>query len=265
MASKRAGVDTAKIHLQVLGQERELSFAVGIGPRPVTDLLQPARELANRISQIAVEHVEAEGKQVSCKMGCGACCRQIVPISGVEAASIAAVVASLPKPRQDEVRRRFAAAAARMEAEGLLNPRAKKGRQALISTAAPGESPWEDVSKRYFKLQIDCPFLVDESCGIYEERPLVCREYHVTTPSTWCDELSSEVESVPRPARMGEVLTDTVNALLGTKAQMIPLTLALEWTSVHAGTLRRIKDGEAMFWSLLEHMEMEESPSRSQE
>ena len=265
MASKHAAVDTAKIHLQVLGQDRELSFPVGIGPRPVTDLLQPARELANRISQIAVEHVEAEGKQVSCKAGCGACCRQIVPISGVEAVSIAAVVASLPKPRQDEVRRRFAAAVATMEAQGLLDPKAKKGRQALLSTAPPGESAWENVSERYFALQVACPFLVDESCGIYEERPLVCREYHVTTPSTWCAKLSSEVESVPRPARMGEVLTATVNALLGTKSLMIPLTLALEWMGAHAGTLRRVKDGEAMFWSLLEHMETEEPPARSQE
>lgn len=265
MGPKRAGVDTATIHLQVLGHDRELSFPVGIGQRPVTDLLQSARELATRISQIAVEHVEAEGKQVSCKVGCAACCRHLVPISGVEAVSLAAVVASLPKPRQDEVRRRFAAAVARMEAEGLLNPKARKDRQALISAAAPGESPWENVSKRYFALQIDCPFLEAESCTIYEERPLVCREYQVTTPSAWCAELSSEVESVPRPARMGEVLTDTTNALLGTKSQMIPLPLALEWASVHAGTLRRVKEGEAMFWSLLEHMETEESPSRSQE
>ena len=263
MAPKSAGVDTAKIHLQVLGQDRDLSFPVGIGQRPVTDLLQPARELATRIIQIAVEHVEAEGKQVSCKAGCAACCRHIVPLSGVEAVSLAAVVASLPKPRQDEVRRRFAAAVARMEAEGLLNPRAKKGRQALIGAAAPGESAWENVSKRYFELYIDCPFLKDEACSIYEERPLVCREYQVTTPAARCAELSSEVEAVPRPARMGEVLTDTVNALLGTKSPMIPLPLALEWTSAHAAPLRRLKEGEAMFWSLLEHMETEEI--RSQE
>jgi len=69
-----------------------------------------------------------------------------------------------------------------------------------------------------------------------------------------------EVEAVPRPARMGEVLTDTVNALLGTKSSMIPLPLALEWTSAHAAPLRRLKEGEAMFWSLLEHMETEEIP-----
>ena len=120
------------------------------------------------------------------------------------------------------------------------------------------------MSRRYFELHLACPFLVDEACGIYEDRPLVCGEYQVTTPSEWCDELSPRVESVPRPARMGEVLTDAANALLGTKSPMIPLPLALEWASARGARFHRVKDGEAMFWSLLEHMETE-SPIRPEE
>lgn len=264
MAGKRAGVDTATIHLHVLGQDRELTFPVGIGPRPVTDLLGPARELGQRISQIAVEHVEAEGGRVSCTIGCAACCRHLIPISAVEAVSLAAVVAAMPAERRAEVRRRFAAAVERLEIAGLLDAKARKGREALVSDAAPGEpreSPWENVSRRYFELQLACPFLVDEVCGVYADRPLTCREYHVTTPPSFCDELSSRAESVPRPARMSEVLSDAANALLGTKSPMIPLVLALEWASARGASLRRIKDGEAMFWSLLEHMETE-SPIR---
>jgi hypothetical protein len=45
---------------------------------------------------------------------------------------------------------------------------------------------------------------------------------------------------------------------------MIPLPLALEWASARGAKLHRIKDGEAMFWSLLEHMEAE-SPIRPEE
>ncbi|MEP7122799.1 MAG: YkgJ family cysteine cluster protein [Byssovorax sp.] len=260
MAGKRAGVDAATIHLHVLGQDRELTFPVGVGPRPVTDLLGPARELGQRISQIAVEHVEAEGRRVSCKIGCAACCRHLIPISAVEAVSLVAVVAAMPQERQTEVRRRFAEAVERLEKAGLLDARAKKGREALVSHVAssrPGESPWESVSRRYFELQLACPFLVDEACGVYENRPLTCAEYQVTTPPALCDELSSRAEAVPRPARMSEVLSDAANALLGTKSPMIPLVLALEWASARGAGMRRIKDGEAMFWSLLEHMETE--------
>lgn len=267
MAGKRAGVDTATIHLHVLGQDRELTFPVGIGPRPVTDLLGPARELGQRISQIAVEQVEAEGLHVSCKIGCAACCRHLIPISAVEAVSLAAVVAAMPAERQAEVRARFAAAVERLEKAGLLDAGARKGREALVSDAASGpagESPWENVSRRYFELELACPFLVDEACGVYEDRPLTCREYQVTTPPALCDELSSRAVSVPRPARMSEVLSDAANALLGAKSPMIPLILALEWASARGAPLRRIKDGEAMFWSLLEHMETE-SPPRPEE
>jgi Fe-S-cluster containining protein len=31
-----------------------------------------------------------------------------------------------------------------------------------------------------------CPFLEDESCSIHPDRPLVCREYLVTSPAELC-------------------------------------------------------------------------------
>ena len=33
---------------------------------------------------------------------------------------------------------------------------------------------------------VPCPFLEDESCSIHPERPLVCREYLVTSPAALC-------------------------------------------------------------------------------
>ena len=42
----------------------------------------------------------------------------------------------------------------------------------------------------YFKPQIPCPFLEDESCSIYAERPFVCREYLVTSPAENCTTLN---------------------------------------------------------------------------
>lgn len=255
--------DTAKIHLHVLGQDRELDFQVRVGPSTLRDLLPAAREISERIAGIAMEHAEAEGKKVSCKAGCGACCRQLVPISGVEAKSLADLVAAMPPTRRAEIRRRFKDAIQRLERAGLLDPRAKKGRQALLSTAAPGESGWENVSKRYFAAQIPCPFLEAESCGIYADRPLVCREYNAVTPAAWCSELSSRVETAPRPARMSEVLAEAANAIAGTNHPCVPLTLSLEWSEAHGKTLAGSRDGEAMFWALLDHMETEDPPSEA--
>ncbi|MEO7329211.1 MAG: YkgJ family cysteine cluster protein [Minicystis sp.] len=253
--------DTAKIHLHVLGQDRELDFQVRVGPSTLRDLLPTAREISGRVAAIAIEHAEAEGKKVSCQAGCGACCRQLVPISVVEARSLAEVVSAMPPTRRAEIRRRFKAAIQRLEKAGLLDPRAKKGRQALLSTAAPGESGFENVSKRYFAAQIACPFLEAESCSIYADRPLVCREYNAVTPAAWCSELSPRVETAPRPARMSEVLAEAANAIAGTDYPCVPLTLSLEWSEAHGHSLAGTRDGEAMFWALLDHMETETPPA----
>jgi Fe-S-cluster containining protein len=249
--------DSAKIHLHVLGHDRELDLRVRVGPSSLRDLLPTAREISERVAAIAVEHAIAEGKSISCKAGCGACCRQLVPISVVEARSLAELVASMPPKRRAELRRRFQEAVRRLEKAGLLDARAKKGRLALLSTAAPGESGFENVSKRYFAEQIACPFLEDESCSIYADRPLVCREYNATTPAEWCRELSARVETAPRPARMSEVLAETASALTGHDFPCIPLTLSLEWSEAHGKSLAGTHDGEAMFWALLDHMETE--------
>ena len=264
MPTPKPAFDSAKIHLHVLGQDRELDLKVRVGPSTLRDLLPTAREISERVAAIAIEHAEAEGKKVSCRAGCGACCRQLVPISVVEAKSLADLVATMPGARRAAIRRRFQDAVRRLEQAGLLDPRAKKGRQALLSTAAPGESGFENVSKRYFAEQIACPFLEAESCSIYADRPLVCREYNAVTPAEWCSELGTRVETAPRPARMSEVLAEAANALAGTDYPCIPLTLSLEWSEAHGKSLAKAQDGEAMFWALLDHMETEEPPSTAQ-
>ncbi|MFO0758960.1 MAG: YkgJ family cysteine cluster protein [Byssovorax sp.] len=256
-----AAFDQAKIHLEIFGQSREIDLTVRVGPAALKDLLPPARELAEALAKLSIEQAASEGKHVSCKAGCGACCRQLVPISAVEAKSLADLVASMPPARRAELRRRFHDAVRKMEKADLLDPKAKKGRYALRSNAAPGESGFENVSKRYFAAQIPCPFLEAESCSIYADRPLVCREYNAVTPAEWCNELSTRVETAPRPARMSEVLADTANAVAGTNFPCIPLTLSLEWSEVHARSIAGTRDGEAMFYALLDHMETEDAPA----
>ena len=51
--------------------------------------------------------VEAKGREISCKKGCGACCSQPVPVAEIEAYQIAELVENLPEPRRTEVKERF--------------------------------------------------------------------------------------------------------------------------------------------------------------
>src|SRR5262249_22809383 len=69
---------------------------------------------------IATGEAEKEGLTVSCSKGCGACCRQLVPISVTEARRLHQLIQEMPEPRKSEIRRRFAAGRERVECTGLL-------------------------------------------------------------------------------------------------------------------------------------------------
>jgi Fe-S-cluster containining protein len=241
--------DTANLHLQLLGEEHTVPVPVPLGRRTVLDLLPAARALADRATAVAVGQAEAAGRPISCRKGCGACCRQLVAISVVEAESLAGVVAAMPPERQAVVRRRFADAVRRLEEAGLLDPAAPPGDRLFKATDRGDKAATvREVGRRYFALRIACPFLDDESCGIHPDRPMVCREYHVTSAAADCSRLYEVgVDRVMPPLRMGEVLARTAARAAGGPAGMIPLVLALEWSAAHGAGLRRPGDGLDLF------------------
>jgi Fe-S-cluster containining protein len=253
--------DDAKVHLRVFDEDHEVSCRVAVGPAPVTALVGPARALTEAVAAIAIADARRAGKEPSCRMGCGTCCRQLVPVAPVEAVHLAALVAAMPHERQREVRARFDAAVRRMEELGLVDAHAARGRSTLQGTARAGKSAWDEVSARYFGAAIPCPFLEAESCTIYADRPTVCAEYTVTTPAEWCGELSERVESVARPLRMNEILAGAGHAVAGAADSLLPLTLALEWAEVHGASLAGERDGEASFWALMEAIERDQEAS----
>ncbi|WP_170229545.1 YkgJ family cysteine cluster protein [Polyangium fumosum] len=253
--SPRKAYEDAKVHLHVLGEEHEIECKVRVGRTQLHELLPLARSLSASILAISTAHARAQGKEISCQKGCTHCCRQLVPASPIEARRLGEVVAAMPEPRRAEVRERFVRAIERLEQAGLVDPRAPKGRSSLVSKEATSSAAWDDVSRRYYELRIDCPFLEGDLCSIYEERPIACREYNAVTDPALCEALDPGIEIAPRPSPMGDVLTKATGELTGKRQAGIPLPLALEWARVHGKTVERERDGEAMFWALLRVME----------
>src|SRR2546423_1293709 len=101
-------IDTARIHLRLLDEDRVFIVPLPSANATVMDLLPAAREMTGQATSVAVGKVQAEGRTISCRAGCGACCRQMVAISTVEARSLADLVASMPPERQAVIRSRFA-------------------------------------------------------------------------------------------------------------------------------------------------------------
>jgi Fe-S-cluster containining protein len=179
----------------------ELKFSVPKGPCRPEALLPSAQALANQVSALGAMRVEREGLKISCAKGCGACCRQLVPISPTEARHLANVVAAMPAERAAEVRRKFEQALSKIEG-AALPPRGHP---------VTDKAAYREFGLAYFRQGVPCPFLREESCSIHPDRPLVCREYQVTSPPAACAQLGSGgVRQVPVPISIWSVFARSV-------------------------------------------------------
>lgn len=245
--------DIAHVHLELLGEQRRFDVPVALGRRIPLDLLPAAREFSRQATEVVVEQAARAGRGVSCRAGCGACCRQLVAISLIEAVALADLVEAMAEPRRGTVRARFAAATARLESAGLLDVAGQPGRRALRGDAAlTAAARVEDTGRRYFALGIACPFLEDEACSIHPERPLVCREYHVSSPPSHCaDRSAGPIEKIEPPLHMSSVLARAGDRIGATGATTLPLVLALEVAAARGEALREPVDGGDLFEALV--------------
>ena len=192
-------------------------------PITVPNAAIPAAEIMPALQGLVNAVVEAaeRGKAISCRKGCGACCRQLVPVSRTEGERLLQLVEAMPAERRARLNARFAAAEAAIEAAGLKDRQGRSDRE--LSTA-------------YFALGVPCPFLEEESCSIHPDRPLVCREYLVTSPAELCAGPAQEgvtPVAVPKVSMAARGLQDE-------KDDWFPLALLQAWArSRPRNTVRR--------------------------
>jgi Fe-S-cluster containining protein len=213
---------TATVDLTVAGRKVHFQLDVPTGPTRPIELLPIFRSLTDTFVRIAVENAEADGQSISCRKGCGACCRQLVPISEIEVESIRRLVDEMPAPRQREIIARFEQAVRQLEASGLL-PALRASDHVTREDIGP-------LGTAYFEQGIPCPFLEDESCSIHPDRPLSCREYLVTSPAANCTKPSAEsIRCVAMPAKISRAVRHLDTGKPNRSATWIPMILALEW------------------------------------
>jgi len=155
-----------------------LSCSDRTSPVPLSGLLPALRSLTSTVAEAAVKREQAAGREISCKAGCGACCRQLVPLTVTEARQLSELIAGLEESHQTRVRARFLEAMPKIRDSGLW------GRLEEMSSMSKMQRG--DLAAEYFQLGIACPFLEEESCSIHPVRPLVCRQYLVTSAPAHC-------------------------------------------------------------------------------
>src|SRR5581483_5526861 len=87
-----------------------VSLELPTAPTRARRMLPVLEKLAHEVIAVAIGEAVKRGESVSCRAGCGACCRQVVPVSLTEARRLAAVVEAMPAQRRARVRERFAKA-----------------------------------------------------------------------------------------------------------------------------------------------------------
>jgi Fe-S-cluster containining protein len=200
------GHSTATLRLKVGDLDIAHRITVPSGAVAATAVLPALQGLVNA----TVSAAEA-GKAISCRKGCGACCRQLVPISRTEGEALLALVEAMPEARRTAVRARFAEAEVRIAAAGLDERADRSDRE---------------MSVAYFALGVPCPFLEEESCSIHPDRPLVCREYLVTSPAELCAGPQQEgVTPVPVPK-----LSLAARRLQEESETWFPLAMLMAWS-----------------------------------
>src|SRR5690349_9003468 len=200
------GHSTATLRLRVGDLQIAHPLTVPDAPVPAATVLPALQGLVNEVVTAA-----ETGNDISCRKGCGACCRQLVPISRTEGEALLALIEAMPRERRKAVRARFADAEARIVSAGLDDRAGRSDRE---------------MSVAYFALGVACPFLEEESCSIHPDRPLVCREYLVTSPAELCAGPQQEsVTPVPVPK-----LSLAARRLQDESEGWFPLALLMAWS-----------------------------------
>lgn len=213
---------TASFTLKLEG--RSLDFAVAVPSRPITlrELLPSLFEFNRQLLDHAIDREAGAGRTISCRAGCGACCRQLVPIGAIEARIVREWVDARPSDEAERIRARFRDAVAKLKAAGIYG---RLEDRASLRTADQTRALGLD----YFRAGVACPFLVDESCSIYEVRPMKCREYLVTSPAANCaDPTASGVMMVGLPGSFLRVLLELELWLTKRDPRWLPLSFLFE-------------------------------------
>lgn len=214
------------VTLNIGDASMDINMQLPVKPVKLRRMLPVFQQISNVFIESGIQGLAAKGEEVSCKIGCTACCYYMVPASEVEAHNIRAIVDDMEEPRRSEIRKRFEKAKLHFEENDWFERAAK-----AFKTS---EKESIKVINEYFRENIACPFLENDMCSIHEHRPTACREHLVLSPPENC--WSPNAEGVNRVGHMVRV-SNALNKLSGTvdenETLFVPLIKALEWTEIH--------------------------------
>jgi len=132
--------------------------------------------------------LEPKGERITCREGCTACCFHYVTVSLAHGI----VIADHLYKRKDLLGQ-FLANYEKWHSRGYSISSSIDNERISSSPMGAALEKTRPLSSRYLEMGIQCPFLVNDRCSIYEVRPLSCSGHYSTSPPDWCKPGSSSM------------------------------------------------------------------------
>jgi Fe-S-cluster containining protein len=231
----------ANIQITLYGKPLELNLELPAEPVKPMRMLPILQNITNQFVDTAVEAFVVDGEKISCQAGCGACCRQPVPLAEIEVYQIARLVEEMPEPRRSQIKQKFIEAGEKLKkinwSERLDN--------AFNADSASKPDEIIKLALEYFSQNIACPFLENESCSIHPDRPLSCREFLVTSPAENCQNPSPEnIRHVDLKFKVSNLVRRLWKSENLPDRDVVTMIYALEWAGQHPEKFAEKTGGE---------------------
>lgn len=240
-------LDTIEFKIDIL--DKTAYFKVGITNRQATlsDIVPLARTIATKLAIILLEHLGETGLHVPCRKGCSACCSYLIPLSVPEAFRLRQELSAMPADSRKHFLQPCLDAA-----EKILNSQPQT--LCTNTSSQSSQDQMNNVSQWYSKLNMKCPFLSDNLCSRYEQRPLACREHIVIGSAIACG--INQMADQPEVAQMPVSILESLGTLTAELEQMdieaIMLPLAFAWAQDNLQRSQRTWPATAMIEHFVE-------------
>ncbi len=207
--------ETVDLNLNIF--DEHILFQIELLPELIrlSDIVPYARKLSSKISNIIRVKLDKKGITVPCRKSCASCCSYLVPLSVPEAFRLREEIFDMPEKYRKTV------------LDLLLN-----NARRILEEKHEGINLLEinQLSEWYSNLELQCPFLSDNVCTIYDNRSIACIEHLVTGSELLCIHGQHDYfHKVDLPVSILECLGKLCAELEQTQIEAILLPLALPW------------------------------------
>ena len=126
-----------------------------------------------RVLQEEIEKI-AKSSNIACKKGCCHCCKQIVVIYDFEKPFIKEAIKKLKPGIKEQVKQSYLQSKEHLSA--YMGTRNQISFDEYVTT----------YNKLFVEHEIPCPFLINDLCAIYKERPIGCQWHMVEDEPELC-------------------------------------------------------------------------------